>query len=74
MLVGRLCLGVLALALAGRFGLQPIRPLSLGTLPTDSVLFAGLVVGTAVVVSALNFLPALARGPVVEHLKMVAAS
>jgi K+-transporting ATPase ATPase A chain len=74
MLIGRLGLGVLALALAGRFGVQPRRPHSPGTLPTDSLLFATLVTGTAVVVSALNFLPALPLGPIVEHLRMIAAS
>jgi K+-transporting ATPase ATPase A chain len=74
MLVGRLGLGVVALALAGRFGMQPIRSTSPGTLPTASVLFAGVVVGTAVVVVALNYFPALALGPIVEHLRLSAAS
>jgi K+-transporting ATPase ATPase A chain len=72
MLVGRLGLGVVALALAGRFALHPIRRVTLGTLPTDTVLFGAVVVGTAVVVVALNFFPALALGPIVEHLKMIA--
>ena len=72
MLVGRLGLGVAALALAGRFGLQPVRNVSLGTLQTDSVLFGGVVLGTALIVVALNYFPALALGPVVEHLKMIA--
>jgi potassium-transporting ATPase potassium-binding subunit len=74
MLVGRLGLGVAALALAGRFGLQPVRNISLGTLQTDSVLFGGVVLGTAVIVVALNYFPALALGPVVEHLKMIASA
>jgi potassium-transporting ATPase potassium-binding subunit len=72
MLVGRVGLGVAALALAGRFGLQPIRRVSLGTLQTDSVLFGGVVIGTAIVVVALNYFPALALGPIIEHLKMIA--
>jgi K+-transporting ATPase ATPase A chain len=70
MLVGRLGLGVLALAVAGRFGLQPIRRASLGTLPTATVLFGGVVVGTAILVVALNYFPALALGPIVEHLRL----
>jgi K+-transporting ATPase ATPase A chain len=70
MLVGRLGLGVLALAVAGRFGLQPIRRVSLGTLPTATVLFGGVVVGTAILVVALNYFPALALGPIVEHLRL----
>jgi K+-transporting ATPase ATPase A chain len=73
MLVGRLGLGVAALAIAGRMALQPTRQVSLGTLHTDSVLFGGVVLGTAVVFVALNFFPALALGPIIEHLKMVAA-
>jgi K+-transporting ATPase ATPase A chain len=72
MLVGRLGLGVVALAVSARFGLQPIRRMSLGTLPTDSVLFGGVVVGTAIVVVALNYFPALALGPIVEHLRLFA--
>jgi K+-transporting ATPase ATPase A chain len=74
MLVGRLGLGVAALAIAGRFGMQPTRRVSLGTLPTDSVLFGGVVLGTAIVVVALNFFPALALGPIIEHLKMLASA
>ena len=74
MLVGRLGLGVAALALAGRFGLQPTRQVSLGTLQTDSWLFGGVVVGTAIVVVALNYFPALALGPIIEHLKLIASA
>jgi K+-transporting ATPase ATPase A chain len=72
MLVGRIGLGVTALALAGRFGVQPTRRVSLGTLQTDSFLFGGVVIGTAIVVVALNYFPALALGPIIEHLKMIA--
>jgi K+-transporting ATPase ATPase A chain len=41
-------------------------------LPTDSLLFGAVVIATAVIVVALTYFPALALGPVVEHLKMLA--
>jgi K+-transporting ATPase A subunit len=63
-------LAIPALALAGHFALQPIRPHSLGTLPTDTLLFGSVLVGTALIVGALTYFPALALGPVVEQLIM----
>ncbi|MCC6528343.1 MAG: potassium-transporting ATPase subunit KdpA, partial [Polyangiaceae bacterium] len=42
-----------------------------GTLPTHTPLFVGLLVGTVLLVGALTFVPALALGPIVEHLQMV---
>jgi K+-transporting ATPase ATPase A chain len=68
MLVGRFGLGVLALALAGIFARQRRREPSLATLPTASATFAAVIVGTAILVGALTFLPALALGPLVEQL------
>jgi K+-transporting ATPase ATPase A chain len=68
MMVGRFGLAILALALAGRLALQPRRPAGLGTMPTDSLLFAGLVIGVIVIVGGLSYFPVLALGPVVEHL------
>src|SRR5262252_5123120 len=68
MMVGRFGLAIPALALAGRLALQPRRQAGLGTLPTDSLLFACLVIGTIVIVGGLSYLPVLALGPVVEHL------
>ncbi len=73
MVLGRFALGVLALWLAGIFAGQRRRPATLGTLPTDSLQFAVVVVATAVLVGALTYLPAISLGPVVEHLIMVAA-
>jgi K+-transporting ATPase ATPase A chain len=70
MLLGRFGLAIPALVLAGRFGLQPTRTPSQGTLPTDTLLFAGIIIGTALIVVALTYLPALALGPIVEHLKL----
>src|SRR5215831_1462591 len=68
MMVGRFGLAIPALALAGRLALQSRRQAGLGTLPTDSLLFACLVIGTIVIVGGLSYLPVLALGPVVEHL------
>ena len=68
MLVGRFGLATLALALAGRFGTQRRWPITSGTLPSDTVTFGALVLGTIVLVGALSFLPALALGPLAEWL------
>ena len=70
MMAGRFGLAIPALALAGLFARQGRRLPTVGTLPTDSLLFASLLLGTAVIVVGLGFLPALALGPIVEHLMM----
>jgi K+-transporting ATPase ATPase A chain len=69
MLAGRFGLAVLALRLAGRFAAQRRWPTTAGTLPSDSVMFGTLVLGTIVLVGALSFLPALALGPIAEALQ-----
>ncbi len=68
MMLGRFGLAIPALALAGRFAKQGRRPVTTGTLPTDTFQFAGLVLATAVIVVGLGFFPALALGPLVEQL------
>ena len=70
MLTGRYVLAVLALALAGRFAAASRRPTSRGAVPSDGVTFGILLTGTALLVGALNFLPALAIGPIVEYFSM----
>jgi K+-transporting ATPase ATPase A chain len=70
MLAGRYILAVLALSLAGRFATMSRRPPSPGTMPSDGFVFGVLLVGTALLLGALNFLPALALGPIVEHFSM----
>ena len=47
-------------------------PAGAGTLPTHTPLFAGLLVGTVLLVGALTFVPALALGPIVEHFQLFA--
>jgi len=70
MLMGRYVLAVLALALAGRFAAASRRPPSRGAMPSDGMTFGVLLTGTALLVGALNFLPALAMGPIVEHFSI----
>jgi K+-transporting ATPase ATPase A chain len=70
MLAGRFGLAALALALAGRVAAQQRLATTSGTLPSDTFAFGALVFGTVLVVGALNFLPALALGPVLEALQV----
>jgi len=67
MLAGRYILAVLALLLAGRFAAMSRRPPSSGTMPSDGFVFGVLLAGTTLLLGALNFLPALALGPIVEQ-------
>ena len=68
MFAGRFVPIVLVLALAGAFAAQRKRPVTAGTMPTDTPLFTVLLAGTVVVVAGLTFLPALALGPIAEAL------
>ncbi len=58
------------LAVAGSLANKKIVPVGLGTLPTHTPLFAVLLIVTVLMVGALTFIPALALGPIVEHLQM----
>ncbi len=69
MLAGRFAPAALALALAGRLAAQGRRTPTVGTLPSDTLTFAALVLGTVILVGALCFLPALALGPIAEQLQ-----
>jgi potassium-transporting ATPase potassium-binding subunit len=70
MLFGRFFLIIPTLALAGSLVRKRRVPATVGTFPTDTPLFVALVIGVAVIVAALAFLPALALGPIVEQLKI----
>ena len=70
MFVGRFFMIVPAMALAGSLAAKKSIPPSAGTLPTTGGLFVGLVVGVILIVGGLTFFPALALGPIVEHLAM----
>ena len=73
MLFGRYWLAVPVLAIAGALARKKLVPASVGTLPTHTPLFVGLLVGVVILVGALTFVPALALGPIVEHLTLIAA-
>jgi len=68
MAVGRFAPIVLVLALAGALAAQQRRPVTSGTLPTTTPLFAGLLIGVILIVAGLTFFPALAMGPIAEAL------
>ena len=70
MLLGRFGLAIPALALAGLFARQTRRPMTPGKFQTDSLLFATVIIGTALLVVALTYLPVLALGPIIEHLRL----
>jgi len=71
-LFGRYWLAVPVLAIAGALARKKIVPVGAGTLPTHTPLFIGLLVGVVLLVGALTFVPALALGPIVEHLTLIA--
>jgi K+-transporting ATPase ATPase A chain len=70
MLIGRFFLIVPALAVGGSLAGKPKVPTTAGTLPTHTPLFGGLVVGVVIIVAGLTFFPALALGPILEHLSI----
>ena len=70
MFVGRFFMIVPAMAMAGSLAAKKSIPPSAGTLPTTGGLFVGLVVGVILIIGGLTFFPALALGPIVEHLAM----
>jgi K+-transporting ATPase ATPase A chain len=72
MLVGRFFVIIPAMAIAGSLAAKKTLPVSAGTFPTDGGLFVGLLVGVILIIGGLTFFPALALGPVVEHLAMLA--
>jgi K+-transporting ATPase ATPase A chain len=71
MLIARYWLMVPTLAIAGSLARKKYTPAGAGTLPTHTPLFIVLVVGSVLLVGALTFVPALALGPIVEHLQMI---
>nr|MBI3614514.1 potassium-transporting ATPase subunit KdpA [Nitrospirota bacterium] len=74
MLISRFWLAIPTLALAGSLARKKSVPVGPGTLPTHTPLFIVLLIGVVVLVGALTFIPALALGPIVEHVLMVHSS
>lgn len=70
MLLGRYWIAIPTLAIAGSLARKKIVPVGLGTLPTHTPLFIIVLISVAVILGALSFLPALALGPIVEHLML----
>jgi potassium-transporting ATPase potassium-binding subunit len=68
MLVGRFMLMIPVLAIAGSLGRKPTVPVSAGTFPTNTGLFAALLTGVVVIVVGLTYFPVVALGPIVEQL------
>ena len=71
MLAGRFGIIIPVMAIAGSLAAKRVQPVSSGTLPTHGPLFICLLIGTVLLVGALTFIPALALGPVAEHLHTV---
>jgi len=71
MLIGRFLMIVPIMAMAGSFAQKKLVPASAGTFPVTGGTFVILLIGTVLLIGALNFLPALALGPVVEHFLML---
>lgn len=71
MLVGRFIMIIPVMAIAGSLAAKKSVPESAGTFPTTGGLFIGLVVGVIVIVGGLTFFPALALGPLVDHISMI---
>jgi len=72
MLLGRFCVMIPVIALAGALAAKRHVPVSSGTLPTHTTLFVALLIGVVLIVGALTFIPALALGPIAEHVELLA--
>jgi K+-transporting ATPase ATPase A chain len=70
MLLGRFAMVIPIMALAGNLGKKRLLAESLGTFPVSGPLFISLLLGVILLIGALNFFPALALGPIVEHFLM----
>ncbi|MEH0074962.1 potassium-transporting ATPase subunit KdpA [Pannonibacter sp. Pt2] len=72
MLLGRFAYAVPVMAIAGSLAAKIKVPASSGTFPTDGPLFTGLLIAIILILGGLQFFPALALGPIAEHLAMLA--
>jgi len=73
MAIGRYGYAIPVLAVAGSIVAKPKLEPTAGTLPTHTGLFVGLLIGVVLILGGLQFFPALALGPIVEHFQMLAA-
>ena len=73
MWLGRFGYAIPVLAIAGGLAAKPRLAATVGTLPTHGALFVGLLIGVILILAGLQFFPALALGPIVEHFQMLKA-
>ncbi|HEX3887915.1 MAG TPA: potassium-transporting ATPase subunit KdpA [Phenylobacterium sp.] len=73
MLLGRFAYAIPVLAIAGSMAMKPKLGATAGTFPTDGPLFIGLLIGVILIMGGLQFFPALALGPIVEHFQVLHA-
>jgi K+-transporting ATPase ATPase A chain len=73
MLLGRFGYVVPVLAMAGSLAAKPKLQPSAGAMPTHGPLFIGLLIGVILIMGGLQFFPALALGPIVEHFQVLQA-
>jgi K+-transporting ATPase ATPase A chain len=71
MFFGRYLVKIPVLAIAGALARKGSVPVTSGTLPTHTPLFAGMLIAVVIIVGALTYIPALALGPIVEHLMRI---
>ena len=71
---GRFAIIIPVLAIAGSLGAKKRLEVTVGTMPTHGPLFVVLLIGTILIVGALTYIPALALGPIVEHLQLFATT
>jgi len=71
MFIGRFMMIIPIMAIAGSLAAKKTTPFSVGTFPVSGFTFVALLIGTILLVGALNFLPCLALGPIVEHFLML---
>jgi len=72
MMFGRFAYVVPVMAIAGSIAAKTRTTTSVGTFPTDGALFSGLLTGVILILGGLQYFPALALGPIVEHFLMLA--
>jgi K+-transporting ATPase ATPase A chain len=74
MLLGRFAYAIPVLAIAGAMAAKPKLAATAGTFPTDGPLFISLLIGVILIMGGLQFFPALALGPIVEHFQALHAA
>jgi K+-transporting ATPase ATPase A chain len=74
MLLGRFAFLIPVMAIAGSLAAKPKLAESSGTFPTHGPLFIGLLIGVIIILGGLQYLPALALGPLAEHVSMIAGT